>query len=136
MISTRGSRELAVGKLGRAKSTSDVVIDPSTRIVKSLIFDIMKTLPEITTILNSHKQRLFSHYPLKSIAVFGSYARNQQNDESDVDILVEFNDRIGIRFIDLAEEIESLLGTKVDLISRNAVKPEYFKSIESDLKYV
>lgn len=87
-------------------------------------------------ILNSHKSRLFSRYPLKSMAVFGSYARNEQSDISDVDILVEFNDRIGIRFIDLAEEIETLLETKVDLISRNAVKPRYFKSIESDLKYV
>lgn len=96
----------------------------------------MKTLPEITAILNSHKSRLFSHYPLKSMAVFGSYARNEQKDGSDVDILVDFNERIGIRFIDLAEEIETLLGTKVDLISRNAVKPRYFKSIESDLKYV
>ncbi len=70
------------------------------------------------------------------MAVFGSYARNEQSDISDVDILVEFNGRIGIRFIDLTEEIESLLDIKVDLIPRNAVKPGYFKSIESDLKYV
>lgn len=96
----------------------------------------MKTLPEITGILASHKNRLFDRYPLKSIAVFGSFARNEQKDGSDVDILVEFNGRIGIQFIDLAEEIEKLLGTKVDVVSRNAIKPGYFKSIESDLKYV
>ncbi len=45
--------------------------------------------------------------------------------------MVEFNDKIGIRFIDLAEEIESLLERDVDLVSKKAIKPKYFKSIET-----
>ena len=70
------------------------------------------------------------------MAIFGSYARNEQVAKSDVDIMVEFNDKIGIRFIDLAEEIENLIGAKVDLVSKNGIKERHYKAIESDLIYV
>ena len=96
----------------------------------------MKSLQAVILTLSEHKQHLFADYPIKSIAIFGSYARKEQNDESDVDILVDFNSKIGIRFIDLAEEIESLVGHKVDLVSRKGIKDKYYKSISSDLIYV
>ena len=96
----------------------------------------MKSLTDIKTELSKGRSELFAKYPLKSLAIFGSFARNEQTDKSDVDLLVEFNDRIGIRFIDLAEEIEQLIGKRVDLVSRGGIKPKYFKSIESDLIYV
>jgi len=70
------------------------------------------------------------------MAVFGSYSRKDQNESSDLDILVEFSDRIGIRFIDLAEELEGIAGFKVDLVSKNGIKEKYLKSIESELIYV
>jgi len=94
------------------------------------------TLQSIRKILQLHKSRLISTYGLKNIAIFGSYSRNQQNDASDLDILVEFSRPVGIEFIDLAEELEVLLNIKVDLVSRNGVRPEYFQQIESDLNYV
>ena len=72
-------------------------------------------------------------YPIESLAIFGSYARGDQTDQSDLDLLVEFNDRIGIRFVDLAEELERKLGMKVDLVSRKGVKDSYFKEISKDL---
>jgi len=50
--------------------------------------------------------------------------------------LVEFNKPVGIEFIDLANELESILNLKVDLVSRNGVKTKYFGSIENDLIYV
>jgi len=96
----------------------------------------MKTLQEIELILGKHRQRLFSDYPIKSLAIFGSYARKEQNEESDLDIVVEFNDKIGVRFIDLAEELEKLIGFKVDLVSRKGIKEKYFQRIQSDLTYV
>ncbi len=96
----------------------------------------MKSLPEIKLILNSHKDNLFTKYPIKSLAIFGSYARKEQNDKSDVDIIVEFNGKIGIRFIDLADEIEDLLGIRVDLISKKGIKDKYYQAIRSDLVYV
>jgi predicted nucleotidyltransferase len=82
----------------------------------------MKTLQEIKSTLISNKQQLFAKYPIKSMAIFGSCARNEQMDVSDIDIIVEFKDKIGIRFIDLAEEIESLIGFKVDLVSKKGIK--------------
>ncbi len=96
----------------------------------------MKSLQEIKSTLHKNKNYLFSEYPIKSIAIFGSYARKQQNNESDLDLLIELNDKIGIRFIDLADEIENLVGFKVDLVSKKGVKDKYYKSMESDLIYV
>jgi len=65
----------------------------------------MKTLKEIKDTLGSHKTRLFRDYSIKSMAIFDSYSRKEQSDSSDLDILVEFSGRIGIKFIDLAEEL-------------------------------
>jgi predicted nucleotidyltransferase len=70
------------------------------------------------------------------MAIFGSYSRREQKDSSDLDILVEFSDKIGVRFIDLADELENIIGFKVDLVSKNGIKEKYLKSINSDLIYV
>jgi hypothetical protein len=96
----------------------------------------MRTLHEIKSILGNHKQRLFNDYPIKSMAIFGSYARKENNDSSDLDIIVEFKDKVGIRFIDLAEEIETIVGLKVDLVSKNGIKEKYLQIIDSELTYV
>lgn len=82
----------------------------------------MKTLQEIKSLLEENKQQLYAKYPIESIAIFGSYSRNEQSKLSDIDIMIEFNDDIGIRFIDLADELEDLLGVKVDLVSKNGIK--------------
>ncbi|MDA3928160.1 MAG: nucleotidyltransferase family protein [Prolixibacteraceae bacterium] len=96
----------------------------------------MKTLQEIKDTLSNHKNSLFNDYPIKSMAIFGSYSRKEQKDSSDLDILVEFSDKIGIRFIDLADDLENIIGFKVDLVSKKGIKEKYLKSINSDLIYV
>lgn len=96
----------------------------------------MRTLQEIKNTLSNHKKRLFNDYPIKSIAIFGSYSRKEQNDSSDLDILVEFSDKIGIRFVDLADDLENIVGFKVDLVSKKGIKEKYLKSIDSELVYV
>lgn len=96
----------------------------------------MNSLLHYQKILGSQKSRLFAEYPLKSMAIFGSYGRGEQDADSDLDILVEFSKPIGIRFIDLAEELEKILQIKVDLVSRKGVKEKYMSSISSDLIYV
>jgi len=58
----------------------------------------MKNLDEIKKSLAIHKDRLFKKYGLKLLGIFGSYARNEQTIDSDVDILVEFDRAIGIDF--------------------------------------
>ena len=96
----------------------------------------MKSLSDIKNILENHKQTLYDKYSIKSMAIFGSYARKEQNAQSDLDLIVEFNDKIGVRFIDLADEIEKITGEKVDLVSKNGIKEKYYKAIQSDLVYV
>lgn len=96
----------------------------------------MKSLQEIRQILSNHKNRLFKAYPIKSLAIFGSYSRKEQSEYSDLDILVEFSDKIGVEFIDLADELENIIGLKVDLASKNGIKEKYMSSIISDLIYI
>jgi predicted nucleotidyltransferase len=96
----------------------------------------MKSLHEIKLVLSNHKNKLFAKYPIKSLAIFGSVARNEQTEISDLDILVDLNGKIGIRFIDLADEIEVITGLKVDLVSKKGIKDKYLKAITSELIYV
>lgn len=96
----------------------------------------MTTLKDIKQTLKIHKDRLSSKYGINLLAIFGSYGRGQETSESDIDILVDFKRPIGIEFIDLANELENLLKTKVDLVSKNGIKPEYFSQIEGELDYV
>jgi predicted nucleotidyltransferase len=96
----------------------------------------MLSLEAIKNKLSDHKPYLTLRYGLINIAVFGSYARNQQSPESDVDILVEFNKPIGAEFIDLAEELEKILSMKVDLVSKRGLKERHLKAIKKELCYV
>jgi predicted nucleotidyltransferase len=91
---------------------------------------------EIALVLKDNKIRLAKKYNLISIGIFGSFAREDFNENSDIDILVEYEKPMGIEFIDLANELEILLKRSVDLVSRNGVKPKYFKEIQKDLFYV
>ena len=96
----------------------------------------MRSLTEIKETLKSNKLRLTEKYGLSLMAIFGSYGRGQQTETSDIDILVDFQKPIGVEFIDLANELERLLKAKVDLVSKNGIKPQYLKEIEQDLSYV
>ncbi len=89
----------------------------------------------INTLKNS-KAQLFSKYPLKTMALFGSYARNEANEKSDIDILVEFKKPVGFEFIDLAIELEEILQQKVDLVSKKGLKSNILPYIEKDMIYV
>ena len=92
---------------------------------------------KIISILREAKPALQKSYGFTSLALFGSYSRNTAiAGKSDIDVMVEFPEPIGIRFIDLADELEEILKQKVDLISRKAIKPKYFMVIEQDLIYV
>ncbi len=96
----------------------------------------MRTKEEILSILSKNKPGLEKQYKLKSLALFGSYSRGDQREESDIDLLVEVDSSLGLRFVDLAESIESLLNIRVDIVSKGAIAPRYWKQIESELVYV
>jgi len=82
----------------------------------------MNKLTDIKKSLSTHKKRLVKKYPIESIAIFGSYARDEQTEDSDLDVIVEFNGTIGSKFILLADELEEALGLKVDLVSKGGIK--------------
>ena len=96
----------------------------------------MSTREEILDKLKTLKIVLGKNYPIANPALFGSNARSEQMEDSDIDILIELNGQIGSKFIDLAEELEKSLGRRVDLVSKKGVKDRYLKSIESELIYV
>lgn len=94
------------------------------------------TLDTVLQQLRSNRAELFGRYPLCTLAVFGSVSRGDNGPESDVDIMVEFTRPVGLAFVRLAYDLEALLGVKVDLVTRKAIKDRYFKYIEPDLKFV
>jgi uncharacterized protein len=96
----------------------------------------MTTLTEIKDKLTILKPILQKKYPLESMAIFGSYARNEQTEASDVDVLVELNGFMGIKFLDMADEIENHLGVKTDVVKKVYMKPKFFARIENNLIYV
>lgn len=96
----------------------------------------MYTLESILDKLRAHKPELQRKYPIVSLGVFGSYARGEATEESDIDVAVELNGPMGLNFVAMANEIEDLFGTKVDVVPKRSIKPLYLSSIEKDILYV
>jgi predicted nucleotidyltransferase len=93
-------------------------------------------LETVKSLLTKLKPELVKRYPIASIGLFGSIVRDDFTSNSDVDIIVDFNDKIGIEFVTLADELEQKLNHKVDLVSRGGIKQRYFDVIESQIIYV
>jgi len=93
----------------------------------------MKKLEEILKILAREKPKLEKRYKLNRLALFGSYARGDQTEESDLDILVDVDPSIGLEFVSLADELEELLEVPVELVSIRAIKPRNWKFIEPEI---
>jgi predicted nucleotidyltransferase len=90
----------------------------------------------IVQILKQHKEELFKKYPLKSMALFGSYSRGEETKDSDVDVMVELSIPDSRAFLNLSYELEAITKRKVDLVSKGGMKERYMKAIENDLLYV
>jgi len=85
----------------------------------------MKEFEKIRSVLTDQKEFLRNKYRIKEISIFGSVVRREEGDISDIDILVDFSEPIGFfAFLELEEYLEQLLGRKVDLVSRKALKPK------------
>lgn len=93
----------------------------------------MKTTEEVLRVLRREKPELARRYGVKRLALFGSYAREDQREDSDVDILVEVDPSIGLGFVELADRIEGALGVRVEVVSRRAIKPRYWEVIKEEL---
>ena len=96
----------------------------------------MKKLEYIKADLSSIKQELANRFGVSAIGLFGSVTRDDFTDKSDIDILVDFSRPIGMEFFTLADFLEFRLKRKVDLITREGIKPRYLEAIKDDLVYV
>jgi predicted nucleotidyltransferase len=86
----------------------------------------MKSLKEIRSTIETLKPLLRERYGVETIGVFGSYSRGEETPKSDVDILVTFNEEAHVgffKFLELEEFLAKKLGIKVDLVTKDALKP-------------
>lgn len=87
---------------------------------------------EVLAILTKHKESIKS-YGVKSLAIFGSVARDEARPDSDVDILVEFEEPVTFdRYMDLKFYLEDQLRTKVDLVSYKMLRPQIRQNVEQE----
>ena len=94
----------------------------------------MKTLDEVRAELRAMLPDLRLRYPVAQLGVFGSYARGEQREGSDLDLLVDLDGPIDLfRFGDLEEEIARQLNLRVEMVTRPALKPYIRASILRDV---
>ena len=97
----------------------------------------MKNFRTIKEILKRNKKLLEGNYKIKVIGIFGSYSRGDLNKNSDIDILVEFSETPDFfEFIRLENFLEGLLRIKVDLVTRDALKPLIKNEILKETIYI
>jgi predicted nucleotidyltransferase len=98
----------------------------------------MRTLEEIKRMIAEHKEEIRQKYGIVILGVFGSYARGEQKETSDVDILVELEKPVGLEFYEFWDYIENLLGTKADVLTLTALKQKtpLWEKIKGDIVYV
>jgi uncharacterized protein len=91
---------------------------------------------EAQKILNSRKKTLLK-LGAQTLSLFGSVARDEAKERSDVDILIEFDSKKGLfGFINLKNYLETLLSCEVDLVTKNALHPALKKKILHEAKHV
>jgi predicted nucleotidyltransferase len=97
----------------------------------------VKDLEEIKRLLREKKRELRERFRVKSIGIFGSYVRGEASKHSDIDILVEFEVSPGFfEFLELEEYLSKLLGIKVDLVTKKALKPHIGKNILEECQQI
>ena len=100
----------------------------------------MLTKDDIIYMLREKLPYLNSEYGVKRIGIFGSFSDGEPDEESDVDIIAEFEKPIGLRFVELTEYLEHLFGRKTDVLTPAGIEgirnKEIAKKIERTIVYV
>jgi len=96
----------------------------------------MITRNEIVSKLTELKPLLRSAYAVKEIGLFGSFADNTYTDDSDIDLLIEFQHPIGWKYFSLEIMLEKTFGRKIDLVTKKALKDQLKDSILKQVTYV
>ena len=89
----------------------------------------------ILAFLKEHKEEFREKYQVDSIALFGSYARGDQKEDSDIDFLVEMPSKFDL-YYDFKEYLEDVFKKNIDLGMKKSIRPFIKNAIEEDLIYV
>ncbi|MEM6846132.1 MAG: nucleotidyltransferase family protein [Bacteroidota bacterium] len=96
----------------------------------------MDTPQEIENKIRAVKPYLQDEFGIDRIGYFGSFANGDYREDSDIDVLVTFDKKIGWKFFDLKEYLESILDRKVDLVTERALKKQWKQDILQQVRYV
>ena len=94
----------------------------------------MLTKEKIAEILRGKYPYLIAEYGVKRLGLFGSYARGKQTEESNIDLVAEFERPIGLRFVEFTEYLEDILGKKTDVLTPEGVRRITVKRIARDIE--
>lgn len=97
----------------------------------------MKTFDELRQVLLLQKQSLCEKYQITEIGIFGSYARGEETEASDIDILVDYETApTFIMLVELRDYLSQLFGLKVDVITKNGLKPRIRDRVLAEAIYI
>lgn len=97
----------------------------------------MKTLDAIAKTILAEKENLRKRFNVSEVGIFGSYVRGEQNEKSDIDILVDFAGKVTLfDLIDLEDYLDAKLETKVDLVLKRALKPHIGERVLKEVIYL
>lgn len=94
----------------------------------------MMTREEVIEALRKELPHLVSEYGAERTGLFGSYARDKQAEDSDIDVVPEFRRPIGLQFIEFAECVERLLGRRVDILTPAGIESIRVESVAKDIR--
>lgn len=88
---------------------------------------------EVIEKLNKHSKQLAEQYGISALYLFGSVARDEDSIASDVDLMVEFSDPVGLfDFVALKHDLEAILSCPIDLGTKRSLKRDLQDMIESE----
>ncbi len=97
----------------------------------------MQRSEELQRRLTDLKPFLQREYHVRKIGIFGSYVRDEQTKESDLDVLVEFDEPVSLfDLVRLENELSTRLGVTVDLVTKRSLKPRIKDRVTDDVVYV
>lgn len=97
----------------------------------------MKEIEKIMSEIRKSMPILREEYKVKTIGVFGSHVRGEERKRSDVDVLVDFEEPPSLlEFVALERELSEIVGKKVDLVMKTALKPRIGKHILREVVFI
>ena len=97
----------------------------------------MTSLSEITQKLKAYLPTLKQKYNVSEMAIFGSYVRGEATENSDLDIMIDFNGEIGWDYFDLYNDVQKLFPKiKIDIVTKGGIQPHYWEFLKNKMQYV